>query len=85
MNVPCGERFPLNFSYNLVKQFDGPDDGLVGEKSFEWGSHFTFLTTSGLRGISHVDMFDLNRENLRGFDVREFYVQLVSGLKEKGF
>ena len=37
------------------------------------------------RGISHADMIDLNRENIKGMDVREFYVQLVSGLREKGF
>lgn len=80
-----GGRFPLNYSYHLVKEFDGPNDGLVGEKSFEWGSHFTLLKPSGKRGISHGDMIDLNRENIRGFDVREFYVQLVSDLREKGF
>nr|MCR5614530.1 hypothetical protein [Treponema sp.] len=85
LNVPKGGRFPLNYSYHLVKRFDGPNDGLVGEKSFEWGSRFTMLTTSGIRGISHGDMIDLNRENIRGFDVREFYVQLVSDLREKGF
>ena len=27
------------------------------------------------RGISHGDMIDLNRENIRDFDVREFYVR----------
>ena len=37
------------------------------------------------RGISHGDVIDLNRENIKGFDVREFYVQLVSGLREMGF
>jgi triacylglycerol lipase len=30
-------------------------------------------------------MVDMNRENFRGFDVREFYVQLVSDLRERGF
>ncbi len=80
-----GGRFPLNYSYHLVKEFDGPNDGLVGEKSFEWGSSFTMLRPKGKRGISHGDMIDLNRENIRGFDVREFYVQLVSDLREKGF
>ena len=29
-------------------------------------------------------MIDLNRENIRGFDVREFYVELVAKLKERG-
>ena len=29
-------------------------------------------------------MIDLNRENIDGFDVREFYVQTVAQLKRKG-
>ena len=37
------------------------------------------------RGISHADMIDLSRENIEGLDIREFYVQLVSELREKGF
>lgn len=78
-------RFPLNMSYHLVKYFDGPNDGLVGEKSFQWGDNYTFLTTSKRRGISHGDMIDLNRENFRGFDVREFYVNLVNNLKKQGY
>ncbi|MBE5834256.1 MAG: triacylglycerol lipase [Butyrivibrio sp.] len=78
-------KFPLNFSYHLVKLFDGRNDGLVGEKSFPWGQNFIFLEPKSGRGISHGDMIDLNRENIDGFDVREFYVQLVSDLKNKGF
>jgi triacylglycerol lipase len=79
-----GGKFPLNFSYHLVKHFDGYNDGLVGEDAFEWGEKYTFLTNEGLRGISHGDMIDLNRENIPGFDVREFYVQLVADLKNRG-
>ncbi len=30
-------------------------------------------------------MIDLKRANIRDFDIREFYVQLVSDLREKGF
>lgn len=84
-NFATSGRFPLNFSYPLVKYFDGSNDGLVGEKSFPWGSEYHFLTTPGTRGISHGDMIDLNRENFYGFDVREFYVQLVASLKQRGF
>lgn len=85
LNVASGGRFPLNFSYQLVNCFDGPNDGLVGEASFSWGEHFRFLTVKGKRGISHGDMIDLNRENFDGFDVREFFVQLVADLKRRGF
>ena len=85
LNVARSGRFPLNFSYHLVNAFDGANDGLVGEKSFPWGEDFQFLTVKGKRGISHGDMIDLNRENFDGFDVREFYVQLIAKLKSRGF
>lgn len=84
LNVAASGRFPLNFSYRLVNYFDGNNDGLVGEKSFPWGTDFQILTVNGKRGISHGDVIDLNRENFDGFDVREFYVQLINNLKKKG-
>ncbi len=84
LNRTTGGKFPLNFSYPLVKYFDGANDGLVGEDSFRFGETYTFLTTTGKRGISHGDVIDLNRENIRGFDVREWYIKLVQELKEKG-
>ena len=77
-------RFPLNLTHSFVGYFDGENDGLVGVDSFEWGESLTMLRPTGRRGISHGDMVDLNRENIRGFDVREFYVELVSSLKERG-
>lgn len=85
LNKSVSGRFPLNFTYHLVKYFDGPNDGLVGEKSFAWGQKYEFLTTAGTRGISHADMIDLNKENIPGFDVREFFVQVVADLKNRGF
>lgn len=77
--------FPQWMSYLLVKHFDKDNDGLVGVQAAKWGSKFTLLETKGRRGISHGDMIDLNRENIKGFDVREFYVGVVHGLKEMGF
>lgn len=85
LNRASGGRFPLNFSHRLVEVFDGPNDGLVAETSFPWGETFQMLTVEGKRGISHGDMIDLNREDIPGFDVREFYVELVKGLKSRGF
>lgn len=79
-------RFPLNLTYNIVKIFDGENDGLVGTESFPWGEKYTLLRNEKkARGISHADMIDLNRENIDGFDVREFYIQLVSDLKKRGY
>lgn len=79
-----GGKFPLNFSYHLVNHFSGENDGLVSEDSFAWGEKYTLLRSTGNRGISHGDMIDLNRENIPGFDVREFYVELVHDLKTRG-
>lgn len=81
----AGGKFPLNLSYLLVKYFDGANDGLVSVDSMKWGEKFIFLETSGKRGISHGDVIDLNRENIKDFDVREFYVKLVSDLKDMGY
>lgn len=84
LNHATSGKFPLNMSYHFVKHFDGFNDGLVGEESFQWGSEYHFLTNNGLRGISHADMIDLNRENIDGFDIREFYINLVKDLKDRG-
>lgn len=78
-------KFPLNMTYPIVKHFDGRNDGLVAVDSARWGSRFTLLEPKGKRGISHGDVVDLNRENIRGFDVREFYVGLAADLKRRGY
>lgn len=84
LNRATSGKFPLNVSYHLVKYFDGPNDGLVGQDSVAWGSRLTFVTVTGNRGVSHGDMIDLNRENIPGFDVREFYVGILHDLQQQG-
>ena len=74
----------MNVSYHLVRHFDGPNDGIVREQAFRWGEKYTLLEPAGRRGISHSDMIDMNRENIPGFDVREFYTNLVADLKRRG-
>ena len=78
-------KFPLNVTYPIVKHFDGKNDGLVSVESSRWGTKFTLLEPEGKRGISHGDVVDLNRENIPGFDVREFYVDRVKDLKQRGY
>ncbi len=77
-------KFPMNFSYHLVKLFDGPNDGLVSEPSFRWGEKYTLVEPTGEEGISHGDVIDLTRMDVEGFDVRQFYVELVNDLKNRG-
>lgn len=78
-------KFPLNFLFHYVKKYDGLNDGLVGIDSFEWGSRYKFIKTEKGEGISHADVCDIWQQNREGFDVREFYVKLVSDLKRRGF
>ena len=78
-------KFPLNMTHPIVEHFDGLNDGLVAVDSAKWGSRFTLVEPQGRRGISHGDVVDLNRENIPGFDVREFYVRLAADLKARGF
>ncbi len=76
---------PLFLTYRFVRHFDNENDGLVGVESMPWGDAFRMVDPPGRRGISHGDMIDLNRQNIRGFDVREFYVSLVRALRDQGF
>ena len=69
---------------DVMNQITQDNDGLVSTDSFPWGERYTLLTSNSPIGISHGDMTDLNRTNLPDFDVREFYVQLVADLKERG-
>ena len=76
--------FPLNIGYILIKKLNGANDGLVWEDSAKHGD-FTLIKPKHKRGISHGDIVDLMRENIDGFDVREFYVDIVRKLKEQGY
>ena len=61
------------------------NDGLVTTESAKWGNFRKTFVSAGRRGISHGDMIDLKREDYKGFDVVEAYVEMVAELKEKGF
>jgi len=76
--------FPLNVGYALIKHTEGENDGFVTVESSKHGDYLGFCSTKRNRGVSHGDMIDLMRENIRGFDVCEFYVDIVKGLKSKG-
>ncbi len=76
--------FPVSLTYHLVRRFSGKNDGLVSFDSFRFGENYEYITPKHSRGISHMDMTDMTRENIPDFDVREYYVRLVSSLKEKG-
>ena len=76
--------FPLNLGYFLNRKDGTGNDGLVVKESALRGENTLMIEHKGRRGLSHGDMIDLFRENIDGFDVREFYVGIVKDLKERG-
>lgn len=85
MSSPASAAFPLNLGYLIIKPMEGENDGLVATNSMVWGNYLGLLTTKGKQGISHGDVIDLTRKNIDGFDVCEFYVDLVSQLRNRGY
>ncbi|MCL1848038.1 MAG: triacylglycerol lipase [Coriobacteriia bacterium] len=75
---------PLNLGFEIVKTLDGDNDGLVAVRSMPWGESFQLVEPVGKRGISHADVIDQTRKDIKDFDVCELYVQIVQRLKERG-
>lgn len=76
--------FPLNIGYALIAPNEGENDGFVTVESSKHGNFLGCYSTKRNRGVSHGDMIDLMRKNIQEFDVCEFYVDVVKGLKSKG-
>ncbi|AAK79004.1 MULTISPECIES: lipase family alpha/beta hydrolase [Clostridium] len=77
--------YVVSIPYVLSKLTSGENDGLVSIDSAKWGHFKGVIRNNRRRGISHGDIIDLRREDYKGFDVLEKYVEIVSDLKEKGF
>ena len=58
---------------------------LLTEVAFNDEENFTLIENKFPRGISHGDMIDLFRENIKGFDIREFYTNIALNLKNMGY
>ncbi len=75
----------LAVPFCMIRPLEGENDGLVSTESARWGEFRGVFRNERVRGISHGDMIDLKRQDYKGFDVTEAYVQIVAELKEKGF
>ncbi len=75
----------LTIPYLIMKWTAGHNDGLVTVDSAKWGAFKGVLKNPHSRGISHGDMIDLRKDDYKGFDVREKYVEIVSELKKSGY
>jgi len=79
-----GADFPLNVGYAILRHTDGENDGFVSAESSKWGTSLGMYETKKKRGVSHGDMIDLTRKNIKGFDACECYVDIIKSLKAKG-
>ena len=84
MSSAASAGIPLNAGYLIIKPLGGDNDGLVCPDSMIWGNSLGILSPKGKKGISHGDVIDMTRKDIKDFDVCEFYVKLVNDLKEKG-
>jgi triacylglycerol lipase len=78
--------------YIIVYLIEGENDGLVTPTSATWTNFKGVLKGSTNRGISHADVVDLRRYrfakktiNDKVSDIKNFYVDLVTELKELGY
>ena len=81
----------LSFPHFVVFRVEGENDGLVTLASAEWTNFKGVLRGATRRGISHADEIDARRRNYTKkisdsgiSDIREFYIDVVSGLKRMG-
>lgn len=82
----CFSDSLLSIPYLLLcTQKGGANDGLVDVSSMKWGEFKGVLTNRYQRGISHGDMIDLKREDIKGFDVLHVFYEMVADLKKRGF
>ncbi len=77
--------FLLSVPWLLLRLIGGENDGLVCVPSAQWGNFRGTLRGESRRGVSHGDLIDLKRQDYRGFDMLEFYINLVAELKGMGF
>lgn len=84
----------MSFPYTVVKVLDNESDGMLTPDEVTWGDFKGIYTGTGNRGISHPDEVDLRRmkfsyrtpQNKNEIsDITEFYVQIVSELREMGY
>ena len=78
------DDFLFGMTHLFVRRLDGPNDGLVSVESAKWGRYRGEMN-AGKRGLSHADEVDALRMNVKGYDIRRFFIEVVRELKEMGF
>lgn len=65
---------------HIFYRLDGENDGLVSPNSARWTNY-----QGTIENISHQDIVDCRKKNLKHFSTTDFYIQVAQKLVEKGF
>ncbi len=76
----------LEVPWLIALYYEGANDGLVSVSSAKWGN-FRGVTEGALwsGGVDHLNIVNQFFGITPGFDAPEFYVNMVSDLKDRGF
>ncbi len=71
---------------NIIKDYEGSNDGMVGIESSKWGNYRGVIQNENALSVSHGDMVGLTHflGNTK-FDAKQFFLDMVHELKEKGY
>ena len=69
------------FSYLYVKKISGKNDGIVSERSAQWGDNHRKIED----GISHAEIVDYKKKAISGKNIPDIYVKIAKELCEKNF
>jgi triacylglycerol lipase len=82
----------MAFTHLVISLVEGENDGLVTPGSAAWSNFKGVLRGTTNRGISHADIVDLRRRRFtkktsidKISDIKDFYIELVAGLKKSGY
>ena len=72
---------PLQVSYDIIQEREGPNDGLVSRRSAQWGQYLGDLDADHLNLVG----WKFAWERGETFDAKKFYLGIAQMLKDKGF
>jgi len=86
-----GGSILLSWTAYPIERIEGENDGLVAVNSAKWGNFRGELRGAARRGVSHADLVDIWRRDLKiqpllgAETIREFYIAVASDLKARGY
>lgn len=69
------------YTNKYIQEKSGDNDGLVSEKSAQWGDNYYKIPGS----LSHFDIIDIKKQTIRGIKIPLIYLDIVYNLAKMGF